>query len=97
MQVADSKYPELEVESSEKLSPTVQALINAYESHIETLKKRIEELESKPNPYKLYPPPPGNIIPVKQKTQIRTTSQMIAALEARTRLKNVEVKEEDVK
>jgi hypothetical protein len=84
------EYKEIEVGDS----LTLQALIDSYKDHIETLKKRISELEG----VRLVGPPLRNSSTFTGKPVLRTTSQMIAELEKRSQLKfDREVKDEDVK
>ncbi len=93
------QYPEMIV--NEELPVLVKALISAYESHIETLKSRIKELEAKAVPI-IPAPVPFSSTP--QRTVIRTSSQMIKALEELSAKEkqakldmNKEVRESDVK
>lgn len=87
-------YPE-QIVGSEEIPVLVQALIKAYEQHIETLKNRIKELESNKTLAPVGPPLDFVNPPVRH--QIRTTSELARLLEERSKIRNVEVKSEDVK
>ncbi len=87
-------FPEKVLE--EDLPTYLKALMSAYEDHIRTLKERIKELEG------LRVPIGPMIHEVKDLTPpkpvIRTTSQLVKALEARSVLDMEKgVKEEDVR
>ena len=85
-------YSEIEV-SEEVKDPILQALIKSYQDHIETLKKRIQELE----PLKREVAP-IRTIPINNKPVLRTTAAMIAELERRSKLDfEKEVTYEEVK
>lgn len=91
-------YP-VKVVSDDEIPVLVQAIIKAYESHIETLKNRIRELESNKTLAPVGPPIiegpiTGGII---TRPRITRTSELARMLEDRTKLKDKEVKDEDVK
>lgn len=74
----------------EELPLLVQALIHSYEDHIETLKAKILELE---NIITRRGSIPSSPIPTK-KPVLRTTSEIISALEAQSRNFKHEVRDE---
>lgn len=73
-------YPELDVT---EVTPLLQALIDAYRAHIKTLEARILQLEGNRTLTPVGPPLPP------PRPQLRTTSSIVKALEAKHQLKEV--------